>query len=212
MPLFLYYKRNGVVQKTPALLKIIILFCVSIVATIFSVKVNLLLFCVCVFLVLITKISILEFFTDLKYILFYSLFILILDVLSYLLDNKTLMGIGVSNLNTTLIVRLITVFAYTSLFFRTTSVFDIRLAIEDIEVFITRGKTKRIFSKCFALFFSFIPRLFFLWNEIDKAYTSRMGKKGIRKIVRLIPIFIAVSIKRADTTVLSLLNREIEEK
>ena len=35
-----------------------------------------------------------------------------------------------------------------------------------------------------------------------------MGKKGIKKIIAVVPIFISVSIKRADTTVLALLNRE----
>lgn len=206
--IFMYGKRNGIMQRIPAALKIVLIFALSVASTFFGVYENLCLFTFCFLFSIVSKVRIFEFICDLKYVCGYSAFIIILDVASYFIEHKTIVGIDIGCLNISLIVRLITVFALSSLFFRTTGVFEIRVAIENAEIFCTHGKTKCTFSKSFALFFSFIPRLFYLWDQIDKAYRGRMGKKGIKKIIKLVPVFISVSIKRADTTVLALLNRE----
>ena len=206
--LFMYTKRNGIVQKLPALLKIAFIFVMSVASTLFGIHANLCLFFACFILSVLSKVLVFEFASDLKYVFGYSVFIIVLDMASYFIENKTLVGMNMGCFNFPLVVRLIAVFALSSLFFRTTGVYDIRTAIEDVEIFCTGGKTKRTFSKSFTLFFSFIPKLFYLWNQIEKAYEARMGKKGIKKIIAVVPIFISVSIKRADTTVLALLNRD----
>ncbi len=106
-----------------------------------------------------------------------------------------------------MLTRIIVAMAYTSVFFRTTSHREIREALEKVELFVTFGHSKLGFPKSFALFLNFLPQLFSIWANLDKAWRARQGKRGIRKILVLMPVFISLSIKKANDTLLSIKNR-----
>ena len=106
-----------------------------------------------------------------------------------------------------LVSRLVVAMSYTSLFFRTTSNLEIRQSLERVELAVSFGHSRLSFSKAFALFLNFLPQLFAIWTGLDKTWKARCGKRGIRKIIVLLPVFIALSMKKANDTLMSLRNR-----
>ena len=220
-----YNKRNSLLHKTPAIIKLLILFCIPLVTYFTPLAYQLGLFALAFLLVLVAKIPLKNFFHDLKPIAYYCLFIAIIDVLTILLFDKTPMPIsteleesaisptiGFFNVllekgNYLLMSRLVVSMAYTSIFFRSTSHLEMRQSLEKIESFITFGHSKLTFSKAFALFLNFLPQLFAIWNSLDLAWKARGGKRTPRKIIVLLPVFISLCLRKANQTLLSLKNR-----
>lgn len=216
-----YNKRNSLIHRIPAIVKLIILFCVPLALHFTTLPYHLGFFCFAVLLALIAKLPMNSFFRDLKPIVYYCFFIFIIDVLTILLFDKTPMPIeaGIQdNLNApvllekgnfTLMSRLMVSMAYTSIFFRTTSHLEMRESLEKIELCITFRHSKLTFSKSFALFLNFLPQLFEIWNSLDLAWHARAGKRTPRKIIVLLPVFITLSMKKANETLLAIRNRNL---
>ena len=226
--IFSYNKRDSIIHKTPAILKLLILFCVPLITYFTPLVYHAGLFALALFLVLLAKIPLKSFLRDLRPIIYYCIFILIIDVLTILLFDKTPMPISTElsaeleeSVNPTLnffsilkekgnfllMSRLVVSMAYTSIFFRTTSHLEMRQSLEKIESCITFGHSKLTFSKAFALFLNFLPQLFAIWNSLDLAWRARGGKRTVRKIIALLPVFISLSLKKANQTLLALKNR-----
>jgi energy-coupling factor transporter transmembrane protein EcfT len=223
--IFSYNKRDSLIHKAPAILKLLILFCVPLVTYFTALPYHATLFAIAVILALIAKIPLKSFLRDLKPIIYYCLFILIIDVLTILLFDKTPMPISTEleesavsptisfftilteKGNFLLMSRLVVSMAYTSIFFRTTSHLEMRQSLEKIESCLTFGHSNLTFSKAFALFLNFLPQLFAIWNSLDLAWRARGGKRTPRKIVVLLPSFISLSLKKANQTLLALKNR-----
>ncbi len=225
-----YNKRNSLIHKIPAIVKLVVLFCVPLALHLTTLPFHLGFFCFAVLLALIAKLPIKSFFRDLKPIIYYCLFILIIDILTLLLFDKTPMPIADSlddvavsqsisfwsvlleKGNFTLMSRLVVSMAYTSIFFRTTSHLEMRQSLEKIESCITFRHSNLTFSKSFALFLNFLPQLFAIWSSLDLAWQARKGKRTPRKIIVLLPIFITLSMKKANETLLAIKNRSIENR
>ena len=226
--IFSYNKRDSIIHKTPAILKLLILFCVPLITYFTPLVYHAGLFALALFLVLLAKIPLKSFLRDLRPIIYYCIFILIIDVLTILLFDKTPMPISTElsaeleesvsptlnffsilkeKGNFLLMSRLVVSMAYTSIFFRTTSHLEMRQSLEKIESCITFGHSKLTFSKAFALFLNFLPQLFAIWNSLDLAWRARGGKRTVRKIIALLPVFISLSLKKANQTLLALKNR-----
>lgn len=254
-----YKKRNSLIHKTPAIIKLVVLFCIPLILHLTDWPCHVALFVLAFILSFIAKISTRDFFRDLRPIFYYCLIIALIDIFSTLLFDKTPMlisgniqdasiqsiqsdGISSTNIsnskfssaalqkissflnnlkaffsvvltngNYMLLSRLVVAMTYTSIFFRTTSHREIREALEKIELGVTFGHSKLTFSKAFALFLNFLPQLFSIWASLDKAWRARQGKRGIRKILVLMPVFISLSIKKANDTLLSIKNRFLAE-
>ena len=226
--IFSYNKRDSIIHKTPAILKLLILFCVPLITYFTPLVYHAGLFALALLLVLLAKIPLKSFLRDLRPIIYYCIFILIIDVLTILLFDKTPMPISTElsaeleesvsptlnffsilkeKGNFLLMSRLVVSMAYTSIFFRTTSHLEMRQSLEKIESCITFGHSKLTFSKAFALFLNFLPQLFAIWNSLDLAWRARGGKRTVRKIIALLPVFISLSLKKANQTLLALKNR-----
>ncbi len=227
--IFSYNKRDSLLHKTPAILKLLILFCVPLITYFTTLPYHVGLFVLAFLLILVAKIPLKSFLHDLKPIVYYCAFILIIDVLTLFLFDKTPMPINAEldaeldasavspNLsffsillekgNFLLMSKLIVSMAYTSIFFRTTSHLEMQQSLEKIESSITFGHSNLTFSKAFALFLNFLPQLFAIWNSLDLAWRARGGKKTPRKIIALLPVFISLSLRKANQTLLSLKNR-----
>ena len=227
--IFSYDKRDSLIHKAPAVLKLLILFCVPLITYFTELPYHATLFVIAVILALIAKIPLKSFLRDLKPIIYYCFFILIIDVLTILLFDKTPMPISTelsaeleeSTVSPTLsfftilkekgnfllMSRLVVSMAYTSIFFRSTSHLEMRQSLEKIESCVTFGHSNLTFSKAFALFLNFLPQLFAIWNSLDLAWRARGGKRTPRKIVVLLPSFISLSLKKANQTLLALKNR-----
>ena len=215
-PIFSFQKRKSLTHNCPALIKLVLLLAVAIITYRTSLIFHVSFLVLAIVLTLASHISFKDFLHDLKPICYYSIFIIVLELISSLLfggfPSFASLEPGSKNYWTNdnsvlLISRLLVTMAYASLFFRTTSNLELQESMEKVEYAITFGHSNLAFSKSFALFLNFLPQLFAIWNKLDKTWRARQGKRGIRKILVLIPVFITLSIKKANDTLLSLLNR-----
>lgn len=211
-PILSYQKRTSLIHKTPALLKLALLLGIAIALYLTGFGVHCLLMVVALLLVWSSHIQPKDFLHDLKPVAFYGIFIILVETAgSFLYGSDFFMSFkdGTWNTNSSflLVSRLVVAMSYTSLFFRTTSNLEIRQSLEDVETALTFGRSNLSFSKAFALFLNFLPQLFAIWTGLDKTWKARCGKRGIRKIIVLLPVFIALSMKKANDTLMSLKNR-----
>ena len=199
--LFAYTKKDSAVHRTPAALKLLLLFAVPVVLYLTSIWVCLALIPTFLLLALIAGIGVGRFFRDLRPIVIYSLMIILIDVLSWLVFRRNDEVITKTSLY--LILRLLCAVEATSVFFRTTSIYE----ITDMLIRIPFGKAGLAVSGVFSLFLTFLPQIFATWSELEMAYRARGGRKGITKALVLLPLLISLSISKAQTTYLALLNR-----
>jgi len=204
--LFAYTKRNSQVHKTPAWIKLLILLATPVTVYLTPVYVCLCLMALFVLLALVSRIGVTRFLRDLRPILVYCTMIAMIDVLSWLFFNRE--RDIVTQTSILMMLRLVCATEAASVFFRTTGTYEIGKTLRGIEKAVTFGHTRYAVSGMFALFLSFLPQIFRTWSDIDAAYRSRGGKRGIGKILVLLPVLITISMKRAETTRLSLLARD----
>lgn len=199
--LFAYTKKDSVVHRTPAALKLLLLFAVPVVLYLSPIWVCIALIPTFLLITLISGIGVGRFFRDLRPIVIYSLMIISIDVLSWLIFRRNDDVITKTSLY--LILRLLCAVEATSVFFRTTSIYKITEMLRRI----TSGKAGLVISSMLSLFLTFLPQIFATWSELEVAYRARGGRKGIAKAVVLLPLLISLSINKAQTTYLALLNR-----
>lgn len=211
-PILSYQKRNSLIHRTPALMKLSLLLVIAVALYLTGLEIHGILFAVSLVAVLISGISFKDFLHDLKPVTFYGLFIAVVEVVGAMLYGENLLesfgdGMWKTNSSVLLVSRLVVAMSYTSLFFRTTSNLEIRQSLERVELAVSFGHSRLSFSRAFALFLNFLPQLFAIWANLDKAWKARCGKRGIRKIIVLLPVFITLSMKKANDTLLSIRNR-----
>lgn len=211
-PILSYQKRNSLIHRTPALLKLLALLGIAVALYLTGLEIHGILFAVSLVAVPISGISLKDFLHDLKPVTFYGLFIAVVEVVGAMFYGGNLLGsfgdgMWKTNSSVLLVSRLVVAMSYTSLFFRTTSNLEIRQSLERVELAVSFGHSRLSFSRAFALFLNFLPQLFAIWANLDKAWKARCGKRGIRKILVLLPVFITLSMKKANDTLLSLRNR-----
>ena len=204
--LFAYTKRNSPIHRTPAWIKLLILLATPVTVYLTPVYVCLSLMALFILLVLLSRIGITRFLRDLRPIVIYCAMIAMIDVLSWVFFNRE--RDIVTQTSILMMFRLVCATEAASVFFRTTGTYEIGKTLRGIEKAVTFGHTRYAVSGMFALFLSFLPQIFRTWSDIDSAYRSRGGKRGIGKILVLLPVLITISMKRAETTRLSLLARD----
>lgn len=196
--LFSYKADSSILHRTPALLKLLFLFAVPVTVLLCPIEVCIALIAAIVLLAALGRIRVTDFLRDQKPAVIYSLMIVTLDVLLFLLFDRS-RGI-VTQRSLFMVLRLICAMEAASVFFRTTSSFEIRQAL-------SFGHPDNPVSDAFVLFLSFLPQVFATWTQLDLAYRARGGKNGPLKVLRLFPLLITMSMKKATTTYLALLNR-----
>ena len=203
--LFSYTKGNSIIHRAPAGLKLLLLLVIPITLYLTPIQVCLAFIPVLFAVALVARIELGLFLKDLRPIVIYSVMILTIDVLSYLISSKN--GNIITQASLFMILRLLCAIEAVSIFFRTTSIYETTDCLQKIEGFLTFGKSKLVVSSMLSLFLSFLPQIFATWKDLELAYKARGGRRGPAKIITLMPRLISASIKKADTTFLALLNR-----
>ena len=203
--LFSYTKGNSIIHRAPAGLKLLLLLVIPITLYLTPIQVCLAFIPVLFVVALVARIELGLFLKDLRPIVIYSVMILTIDVLSYLISSKN--GNIITQTSLFMILRLLCAIEAVSIFFRTTSIYETTDCLQRIEGFLTFGKSKLVVSSMLSLFLSFLPQIFATWKDLELAYKARGGRRGPAKIITLMPRLISASIKKADTTFLALLNR-----
>jgi energy-coupling factor transporter transmembrane protein EcfT len=165
--------------------------------------------------------------TDIKPVLFYALFLYMIGIFtglssffSGLLKPEDFAKIFYPGYKYALyIVRLFLIMQLSAFFFRTTTSIEIKEALCAGELYIRSRIQKLPFTKNIslrpklgtgaALMMSFIPALFELWNDLNRSYRARGGKKGLKKIRVLLVALIALSFHYAHEKAKALAAREV---
>lgn len=213
-PILSYQRRTSPIHTIPALMKLLVLLAVTVSLYMTGLGVHALLFAASLPLVALSHLQFSDFLHDLKPVVYYGIFIAVVEAVSALLfggipvafDPPTLSELS-QNSSVLLVSRLVVAMSYTSVFFRTTSNLELRESLESVERVLTFGRSSLSFSRAFALFLNFLPQLFGIWAGLDKAWRARCGKRGLRKVLALLPVFITLSMKKANDTLLSIRNR-----
>jgi energy-coupling factor transporter transmembrane protein EcfT len=176
-----------------------------------------------------------EQFTDIKPVLFYTVFLYLINVFSRLPSvniavpgegnfgpeaRRTLAAVFYPDLEYRLyILRLLLVMQLSALFFRSTTAAETKGAIRRLETSIRRAIKKLPFTKnisarakfgvSLALTLSFIPELFGLWERLSRAYRARGGRGGLKKARVLLIALFSLSFSWAEKKARALSARNI---
>ena len=199
---FSYSRDNRLIRKIPVAMRMVMYFALCLAVVFSGIDVSAAVSLAVFIVYSIFGIGLLSLFEDAKQAFAYIAFIIFSDLLTFLLKGNRLPDIRIDDFNCLLILRIIALIFLASLFFRTSSFYDIWRVMDDFSFLFRKKKYVGIssFSKTFILFVSFIPMIFRTWREIEKSYSARGGRGGPIKIAALFPVLIRNCVLRADRT------------
>jgi len=201
--IFKYKTIKGPLHKLPAILKLFFLIFLSILCIRLPYLWLFIGIIITIFLSFFCKISLHEQLTDFKPAFFYAFLLYSLSIFTNIIDNwKILFTVNYSLFFIFLphqdfiriALRLILIIQFSALFFRTTSLLEIR---ESLNFIVKKLKIKSRFAESLSLFLCFIPEIFQTWSNINLAWKARSGKHGIKKIKTLLFVLIIMSFEKA---------------
>lgn len=143
-----------------------------------------------------------EIFTDLKPVVWYAALLFFIRFISALSQNNLMLFFERESLKETLfmLIKLFCMMQMASLVFKTSTSLQLREGLEIIERAVRRFfhmKNAKTVSDTVSVFFIFIPLISQMWNQIEKSWKVRFGKKGLKMYFVLLPVFFSVSLKKA---------------
>ena len=217
--LFGYRSGSSFLHKCDARIKLISLFVLG--TFVFLLPRNAALACIVLFFMLSPAIRfpMKEILSSLKPLVYYALILYSSSIVSALFAHAPFPIMLIpSERDIVILCRLALAFLIANAVYRTTSPLELREAVESIErgvVRIFRKKTeyrRLLFSESLSLLIVLIPEVFDVWQAVFRAWKARRGKKGIRMIITLFPVFISVCMKRTYVTALALKARRLENR
>ena len=215
--LFGYRSGSSFLHKCDARIKLISLFVLG--TFVFILPRNAAIACIAIFFALspVIRFPLKEIFLSLKPVMYYALILYSSSIVSALFAHAPFPIMLIpSERDIVILCRLALAFLIANSIYRTTSPLELREAVESIEkgvVRIFRKKTeyrRLLFSESFSLLIVLIPEVFAVWQAVFRAWKARRGKKGIRMIITLFPVFISVCMKRTYVMSLALKARRPE--
>jgi energy-coupling factor transporter transmembrane protein EcfT len=212
---FAYNATKSALHRLPAIVKLLALIPLSLLCMSLSSQALAIGIAVMAVAGLACKFSLYEQLTDLRPVLFYSLIMYVLSVFSQIAGihypvpiRELLITIFTPQYKMVhMCLRLGIIVQLSALLFRTTTPLEIRDDLNAIESGI-RHMLSRIplmgkhisvrprLSGRLALFAGFIPEIFQIWTQIDRAWRARGGKPGLAKVKTLVFALITVSFEK----------------
>ena len=159
---------------------------------------------------------------DLKAVLYYAGFLIFVKIIGNLLAAismgslasfevsvfpQVLLDFLVSEKETwLLLLKLFCVIQIASLIFKTSTSLQIREGLEVMELAVRRwlhlrplvdGRPNAPVAQAVSLFICFIPQVSKNWQQAERAWKARGGKKSLRMFAVLLPVFFSVGMKQA---------------
>ena len=94
-----------------------------------------------------------------------------------------------------------------SLLFKTSTSLQIREGLELMERKFTRRQVTPV-AQAVSLFICFIPQVSKNWQQAERAWKVRGGKKSIKMFLVLLPVFFSVGMKQAYNTARAISARQ----
>lgn len=203
MGVILSYKQGtSFLHRCPAWIKILVIPAVSIAAfylpPVFA-------FCILALQTLVSfvlRFTVREQLADLRPVIYYALLLFIAKLIgsaAVVISGGTFYwkDFIISEKETwLLLLKLFCVMQSASLVFKTSTSLQIREGLEKIEIAITRKKKAPI-AQTLSIFICFIPQVSKNWQQATCAWKARGGKKSLRMLIVLLPVFFSVGMKQA---------------
>lgn len=221
---FSYKPGSSFLHCCPAWIKICLLPLVSILAfkLPFYCAIG---FCILqLTLALVLKFTIREQLQDLKAVLYYATFLIFTKLVGSIGAGITsgsftalkfsdipqlIVAFFISEATTwALLLRLLCVMQTASLIFKTSTSLQIREGLEKMELAVRRTISRVVgkhpssqrhapIAQAVSLFICFIPQVSKNWQQAERAWKARGGRKSLRMFLVLLPVFFSVGMKQA---------------
>ena len=201
---FLYKAGNSFLHRCPAWIKLLCIPALNILFLCLPVYFALGLIVVQFAIACVLRFSLREQFTDLKPVLYYAAFVLVMDLIMCFGSGKMNFAEVFSWDNQKesvfLLVKIFCILQSASLVFKTSTSLELRDGIWTIEKAVRKIfhlKEKNFITNTISLFLNFIPMVSKIWNQSVRAWIARGGKKGIKMYHKLLPVLFFVGMKKA---------------
>lgn len=139
---------------------------------------------------------------DLKAVLYYALFLIFAKLIGSVASGQLYFPAFIRTETETwkLLLKLFCVMQTASLLFKTSTSLQIREGLELMELKLRKTfhlKPQSPVAQTISLFICFIPQVSKNWNQCERAWKARGGKKSIKMFVVLLPVFFSVGMKQA---------------
>ena len=206
---FSYKFGNSFLHRCPAWIKILLIPILNVCVFKFPFQISLILIFLQTVTAFILKFSVKEILTDLKPVLYYAVLLLFAKFFGNLFAGffslatffSDFWNFIISEKETgVLLLKLLCMIQTASLFFKTSTSLQLREGFENIEFFIRRIfhlKKATPVAQVLSIFVTFIPIVAKNWQQITLAWYARGGKKSVKMIIVLLPVFFSVGMKQA---------------
>ena len=162
---------------------------------------------------------------DLKAVFYYAVFLIFVKIIGNLAAvisagsqeafelaafPQTILTFLISEKETwLLLLKLFCIIQTASLIFKTSTSLQIREGLEVMELAVRRtlhlkplveGRPNAPVAQAISLFICFIPQVSKNWQQAERAWKARGGRKSLRMFVVLLPVFFSVGMKQAYNT------------
>lgn len=201
---FSYKAGDSFLHKCPAWIKILFIPVMNILFLCLPIYFALGLIAVQFVIACVLRFTLREQLADLKPVLWYAAFVLLMDVLMCCGSGKFNFAevFSWNNQKETvfLLVKIFSVLQSASLVFKTSTSLEMREGIWTIEKAVRKFlhlKEKNIVTDTVSMFLNFIPMVSKIWEQSVRAWVARGGKKGVKMYLKLLPVLFFVGMKKA---------------
>ena len=208
---FSYKPGTSLIHRCPVWLKLLLIPLVSIAAFKLPFYFALGLCLTQIILAFLLRFRIREQLRDLKAVLYYAVFLITVKLIGSVTTGQLDITAFIRNESETwiLLVKLLCVMQSASLLFKTSTSLQIREGLELMERKITRKQETPI-AQAVSLFICFIPQVSINWQQAERAWYARGGRKSLRMFIVLLPVFFSVGMKQAYNTARAISARIIK--
>ena len=211
---FSYKPGSSFMHRCPAWIKILFIPIVSIAAFKLPFYFAAGLCLLQIVIAFILRFTIQEQLQDLKAVLYYALFLIFAKLIGSLASGQLDLSAFIRNEKESwlLLLKLLCVMQSASILFKTSTSLQIREGLEDMElavrkIFHAKGETP--LAQAVSLFICFIPQVSKNWQQAERAWKARGGRKSLRMFFVLLPVFFSVGMKQAYNTARAISARTV---
>ena len=230
---FSYKQGSSFLHRCPAWVKIIILPIISLSTFYLPLYFAIALIALQTLVSFLLHFTVREQARDLKAVFYYAIFLIFVKIIGNLaaaISDGTLSAFELASFPQTvltfliseketwlLLLKLFCIIQTASLIFKTSTSLQIREGLEVIELAVRRslhlkpiidGRPNAPVAQAVSLFICFIPQVSKNWQQAERAWKARGGRKSLKMFVVLLPVFFSVGMKQAYNTAKAISARQ----
>ncbi len=219
---FSYKQGSSFLHRCPAWVKILLLPLISLSIFYLPLYFSLILIALQTLVSFFLRFTVREQARDLKAVFYYAVFLIFVKIIGSLAAAisegsqaafelaafpQTVLTFLISEKETwLLLLKLFSIMQTTSLIFKTSTSLQIREGLEVMELAVRRslhlrplvnGRPNTPVAQTVSLFTCFIPQVSKNWQQAERAWKARGGRKSLRMFAVLLPVFFSVGMKQA---------------